>query len=128
MERICCNGLAWKWIGVGVILGSVIGYAAARLVRMTAMPEMVALFNGFGGLASLLVGWAEYHKQSAPGFDLAAGSWFHYQHHKYFECNYGGSLIPLDKWFNTFHDGTTEADVRLRKQMRTRRQMNAIQT
>ena len=42
----------------GFVLGGLIGAAAARLVRMTSMPEMVALFNGFGGMASLLVGTA----------------------------------------------------------------------
>ena len=51
-----------KWILIGAIIGSAIGAAAARLVKMTSMPEMVGLFNGFGGLASLLVGWAEYHR------------------------------------------------------------------
>jgi len=56
------------------------------------------------------------------GVDLAAGSHFHYQHHKYFECNYGGSLMPLDQWFGTFHDGTEEASQRLREQLRLRRQ------
>jgi NAD(P) transhydrogenase subunit beta len=48
----------YKWIAIGFVAGGAIGGAAARLVQMTAMPEMVALFNGFGGLASLLVGWA----------------------------------------------------------------------
>jgi len=48
----------FQWIVLGIVVGAVIGGAAARLVEMTAMPEMVALFNGFGGLASLLVGWA----------------------------------------------------------------------
>jgi NAD(P) transhydrogenase subunit beta len=48
----------FKWIAIGFVAGGVIGAAAARMVQMTAMPEMVALFNGFGGLASLLVGWA----------------------------------------------------------------------
>ncbi len=48
----------FRWIAVGVIVGAIIGVFAARIVAMTAMPEMVALFNGFGGLASLLVGWA----------------------------------------------------------------------
>ncbi|MDA3961019.1 MAG: NAD(P)(+) transhydrogenase (Re/Si-specific) subunit beta [Planctomycetota bacterium] len=43
------------WIVVGVVLGGVIGAVTARMVKMTAMPEMVALFNGFGGIASLLV-------------------------------------------------------------------------
>ncbi len=48
----------FRWIAIGVIVGAIIGVFAARIVAMTAMPEMVALFNGFGGLASLLVGWA----------------------------------------------------------------------
>ena len=48
----------FQWIVLGIVVGTVIGGAAARMVEMTAMPEMVALFNGFGGLASLLVGWA----------------------------------------------------------------------
>jgi NAD(P) transhydrogenase subunit beta len=53
----------YKWIAVGLALGSAIGTLAALRVTMTSMPEMVALFNGFGGLASLLVGWEEYHRK-----------------------------------------------------------------
>lgn len=48
------------WVLVGIILGSFVGAIAAKKVAMTSMPEMVALFNGFGGAASLLVAWAEY--------------------------------------------------------------------
>ena len=48
----------FEWIALGVVIGTVIGVLAARMVAMTKMPEMVALFNGFGGLASLAVGWA----------------------------------------------------------------------
>ena len=48
----------YQWILLGFVVGAVIGGAAARMVQMTSMPEMVALFNGFGGMASLLVGWA----------------------------------------------------------------------
>ena len=68
----------WQWIVLGVALGSIIGALAARLVAMTAMPEMVALFNGFGGIASLLVGWAEYQKIYAAGalFTASAGQIF----------------------------------------------------
>jgi NAD(P) transhydrogenase subunit beta len=51
----------FKWIVLGFVIGAVIGAFAARLVAMTQMPEMVALFNGFGGIASLLVGWGAYH-------------------------------------------------------------------
>ena len=46
------------WIAIAAVAGAVVGALAARLVAMTAMPEMVALFNGSGGIASLLVGWA----------------------------------------------------------------------
>jgi NAD(P) transhydrogenase subunit beta len=48
----------YQWIIVGVLVGGAIGAVVARMVEMTSMPEMVALFNGFGGMASLLVGWA----------------------------------------------------------------------
>ena len=57
---LLAGGLDFTWIIVGLVIGSAIGAIAARSVKMTAMPEMVALFNGSGGLASLLVGWAEY--------------------------------------------------------------------
>lgn len=56
------GGLDWKLVAAGILLGSVIGLVVALRVKMTGMPELVALFNGFGGLASLLVGAAEYHK------------------------------------------------------------------
>ena len=49
-----------RWIAGGVAAGAVVGVIAARFVTMTAMPEMVALFNGFGGVASLLVAWSEF--------------------------------------------------------------------
>jgi NAD(P) transhydrogenase subunit beta len=55
-------GLSYPLIFSGLALGSVIGVIAAKRVQMTGMPELVALFNGFGGLGSLLVGWAEYHR------------------------------------------------------------------
>lgn len=54
--------LEWQWVAVGMIAGAIVGAFAARMVAMTAIPEMVALFNGFGGAASLLVGWAEYQR------------------------------------------------------------------
>ena len=52
----------YRWIIGGLCIGASIGYLAATRVKMTSMPEMVALFNGFGGIASLLVGSAEYLK------------------------------------------------------------------
>lgn len=57
------SGLSYTWIAIGLAAGTAIGLAAAQYVQMTAMPEMVALFNGFGGIASLLVGWAEFSSE-----------------------------------------------------------------
>ncbi len=48
----------FQWILGGMVVGGAIGAIAARAVAITSMPEMVALFNGLGGAASLLVGWA----------------------------------------------------------------------
>ena len=56
---------------------------------------------------------------------LDGGSYFHYLHHKYFECNYGGSLAPLDKWFGTFHDGTAAGDEAMRARLKARRALGA---
>lgn len=59
--------LSFEYIIIFAVIGAVIGALAARLVAMTAMPEMVALFNGSGGAASLLVGWAALYDQFLPG-------------------------------------------------------------
>ncbi len=40
---------------------------------------------------------------------LALGTFHHQMHHRYFTCNYGNLEVPLDKWFGTFHNGTSEA-------------------
>ncbi len=52
--------LSFEWIIAGLVLGAAVGAVLAVKVRMTAMPELVALFNGFGGGASVLVAAASY--------------------------------------------------------------------
>ena len=39
----------------------------------------------------------------------------HYLHHRYFDCNYGVAVVPLDSWFGTFHDGSPEAHARMQE-------------
>lgn len=61
---------------VCILLGSAIGWYAAQRVQMTQMPEMVAIFNGFGGLASLFVAGSDYWLRSqelGQGIDLVTG-------------------------------------------------------
>jgi NAD(P) transhydrogenase subunit beta len=50
----------YRWIFIGMLSGTLVGATVALRVKMTSIPEMVALFNGFGGIASLLVGSSEY--------------------------------------------------------------------
>jgi H+-translocating NAD(P) transhydrogenase subunit beta len=54
-------------IGAGVLVGSVLGAVAAHRVQMTAMPQMVAAFNGVGGGAAALVAVSEFYRVEALG-------------------------------------------------------------
>ncbi|MFQ5709062.1 MAG: NAD(P)(+) transhydrogenase (Re/Si-specific) subunit beta [bacterium] len=56
--------LDFTYIIIGLVVGSGIGAVAAKRVQMTAMPQMVALFNGFGGGASTLVASSEYFQHA----------------------------------------------------------------
>jgi len=58
---------SWMEVVVGMVVGSGLGLWMARTVQMTSMPQMVALLNGFGGAASLLVGGAEFLKAELAG-------------------------------------------------------------
>jgi NAD(P) transhydrogenase subunit beta len=62
----------WGLIALGLVIGTVIGVPAAQRVKMTAMPQMVALFNGVGGGAVALTAWVEFREtagfQGEPAF------------------------------------------------------------
>ena len=67
--------IGWTLIIAGILIGSLIGFIMAVKVEMTGMPEMVALFNGFGGAASALVALSETWKwieTTSPEPGLAA--------------------------------------------------------
>ncbi len=55
-----------EWIIAGIVIGGLIGAVLAKKVAMTAMPELVAVFNGFGGGASALVAWGEFVRYTDP--------------------------------------------------------------
>jgi NAD(P) transhydrogenase subunit beta len=67
---------SWWAIAIGMAVGGGFGAAPARKVKMTAMPQMVALFNGVGGGAAALISLAELHKvlpePGAPSVDISA--------------------------------------------------------
>src|SRR5690606_23811714 len=51
----------YAWIFSGLIIGTVLGTLAAKKVKMTAMPEMVSLFNGMGGACAALISLVEFN-------------------------------------------------------------------
>lgn len=63
VATLLTKGLEFQWIIVGLMIGTAIGIFIALKVAMTSMPQMVALLNGSGGLASFIVGWSSYHYQ-----------------------------------------------------------------
>jgi NAD(P) transhydrogenase subunit beta len=68
---------SWWAIALAMLIGGSFGAVAARKVRMTAMPQMVALFNGVGGGAAALIALAEIHRvlppSGAPDVDISLG-------------------------------------------------------
>ena len=72
VATIVGNDIAsWEWILGGVIVGSGIGAISARRVQMTSMPQLVAVFNGFGGAASAVVAAAELIRLIDANADIA---------------------------------------------------------
>jgi NAD(P) transhydrogenase subunit beta len=55
----------YAWIFGGLLVGTILGTYAARKVKMTAMPEMVSLFNGMGGACAMLISVVEFHADDA---------------------------------------------------------------
>ena len=68
------GGLSTVWIlAVGIPIGALVGAVGARRVPMTAMPQMVAIFNGAGGGAAALVAAAEFLRDAGSGGCIGAG-------------------------------------------------------
>lgn len=63
----------YLWIFSGLIIGAIIGTMAAKKVKMTAMPEMVSMFNGMGGACAALIGIVEYNHLQHHGIIAPKG-------------------------------------------------------
>jgi sterol desaturase/sphingolipid hydroxylase (fatty acid hydroxylase superfamily) len=91
----------------------------------SALLYLIVPSNSLHFLAQLLLkalGPAQTH----AGFDkliigqdatIDTHGYAHYLHHRYFECNYADTLIPLDKWFGTFHDGSPEKQAEMKQRL-----------
>ncbi|WP_210527332.1 sterol desaturase family protein [Rubellimicrobium arenae] len=72
-------------------------------------------YSGFGAVVGH-IGFDKIEVSEGSGFDSHA--YAHYLHHKFFEVNYGDGLVPLDKLFGTWHDGSAEAEARMEERFR----------
>ena len=70
IEHVIKSGSDVALMAVGIGIGTAVGIPAARGVKMTAMPQMVALFNGVGGGAVALIAWVEYRRRFPEGGEL----------------------------------------------------------
>ena len=66
--------LSWPTVAASVLLGTLAGALLARTIKMTAMPQLVAVFNGFGGGASAAVAGAEFLRVAGAGGEMTAAS------------------------------------------------------
>ena len=100
-------------------------YFSTYLIHLVVPSNpMHLLFHAYFQQISPVFSHSGFEKLIAKDTEIArAGDFFHQLHHRYFECNYGTSEIPFDKWFGTLHDGSAEGTRRTRahkKQMYTK--------
>ncbi len=87
-----------------------------------ALHPVNALFQIYIAAFNAAVSHTGFDKLIVAGKPLVeSNNYFHYLHHKYFECNYGSTLAPMDQIFGTFHDGSNESHRAMRDGMRARR-------
>src|ERR1700728_538234 len=92
------TGVGWTVLIVGALLGSAAGLYSARTVQMTAMPQLVSMFNAVGGGAAALVAVYEYiHDESTPGGVLGTTSVFTVLDVIIGSVTFTGSLIAAGK-------------------------------
>jgi sterol desaturase/sphingolipid hydroxylase (fatty acid hydroxylase superfamily) len=117
------NPSPWSSLSMHPVEGFLYNAVAFWHLLIPSNP-IVALFQlhvaGFGAVNGHL-GFEKLELTEDAAFDSHA--YAHYLHHKYFEVNYGGDgLIPLDKWFGTWHDGTKEGDALMSARFQKKRE------
>jgi sterol desaturase/sphingolipid hydroxylase (fatty acid hydroxylase superfamily) len=110
------------WSGLAMHPAEQLLYFSTVVVPWLLAPHpLVALFQIHIAAFSPALGHSGFDKLLIGGrLGVDSGNYFHYLHHRYFECNYGGSVAPLDKLFGTFHDGSRAAHAAVHARMRAR--------
>ena len=103
------------WSGISMHpVEHIIYFSLALLFWIVPSHPLIVIFTLQSAVLGAGTGHAGFEDFVVKGkAKLPTGAFFHYLHHRYFECNYGLTLVPFDKWFGTFHDGSSEAHARM---------------
>lgn len=113
------------WSGLSMHpLEHLLYFSAIAFHLVVASHPVHVLFTGLHLALAPLPGHSGFERFELGGDGsaktIATGGYAHYLHHKLFEVNYADGVIPLDRWFGSFHDGSPEADRLLRQRRKTR--------
>ena len=114
------------WSGLSMHPGEHLLYFSCVALHFVVPSHPVhALFNLVHAALSPAPGHCGFDRVELDGAGGERGmdthAYAHYLHHRHFNCNYADGVLPLDRWFGSFHDGTDEAQARLRQRLQTPR-------
>lgn len=98
------------WAGLAMHPVESFGYFSVIMIHWIIPSHPLHML--FNAQLTALTPAGGHHGFEGPILDgkVPTGSYFHYLHHRYYRYNFGECLIPLDKWFGTFHDGSFDTD------------------
>lgn len=104
------------WSGLSMHpLEHLVYFSTAALFWVVPAHPVHALFCSFHRMMAPVPGHTGFDRIELGRAAVSTGGYAHYLHHKLFEVNYADGVLPLDRWFGSFHDGTPEADTALRQ-------------
>jgi lathosterol oxidase len=106
------------WSGISMHPVEHLLYFSSLLIHLViASHPLHLLYHSFYLTSGATTGHTGYQNIDVKGRNFVdMGTLFHTLHHRYYNCNYGQTMVPFDKWFGSFHDGTAEATTRIMKQ------------
>jgi len=114
------NVTTGPWTGISNHWFENLLYFSSYFIHLiVASHPLHVVFHAMFQQVSPVLSHAGFEKLAVSGKDQApVGDFFHQLHHRYFECNYGTTEIPFDRWFGTYHDGSAGGTARTRAHKR----------
>lgn len=109
------------WSGAAVHpLENLVWFSAVLILLLVPSHPIHAIFLMHLQVITAITTHVGYeHLMIGDKFKFRMGDFFHQLHHRFFDCNYGTLVAPWDRWFNTYHDGSSKSDERIQKSRRS---------